>query len=64
MHVGLVLLARSTALNVPLHELCKTWLSEFCGDKLTSLEVSQVASSLVVMAVSKDEVAEESSGGI
>ena len=57
--VGLVLLAHGTALNVLSHELCETQPSELCSDELANIEVTRVASSLMIVALSKDRVAEE-----
>ena len=60
--VRFVLLAHSVTLNVLVHELCEPWASELGCDKLTSLEIPRVVSSLMVVAVDKDRMAEGTFG--
>ena len=58
------MLACSTALDVFVHELFKTWPPELDGDELAGFEITRVAGSFVVVAVSEDGVMEGVSGGI
>ena len=48
----------STAFNIFLHELCEIRPPKFGSDELASLEVTRVASSLVVVATDKDGMSE------
>ena len=52
--VSFVLLAYGTALNIFRHILYKTWPPELRGNKLVSLKVSGVSSSLMIMTVGED----------
>ena len=54
MHVGLVLLASCTSLNIFAHERCKARPSKFKGDKLAGFKVTWVASSFMIVAANKD----------
>ena len=56
--VGFVLLASCTAFNVFLHKLCETWLPEFGGYELMSLEITGMTGSFMVVAAGKDGVME------
>ena len=56
--VQLVLLAHSTAFDVFLHKLHETQSSELSSNKLMSLEVSRMTSSLVGMTLGKNRVVE------
>ena len=58
MCVRLVLLACGTAFDIFSHELHKTWPSEFSSNKLVGFEITQVTSSLMVVATGEDGVAE------
>ena len=58
MCVRLVLLARCTALNVFAHEVCESQPPKLRGDELASLEITWVASSLMVMAMGEDRMVE------
>ena len=54
MCVRLVLLACGIALNILLYKLHEIWPPELRYDKLMSLKIHGMASSLMVMAVSED----------
>ena len=58
MCVWLILFAYGIAFNIFLHILCKAWLSEFGGNKLTGFEINGVTGSLMVMATDEDRVVE------
>ena len=56
--VGFVLLACGTAFNILVHKLCESQPSKLRGDKLTSLEITWVTSSLMIMTMSENGAAE------
>ena len=56
--VRFVLLTHGTAFNVFPHVLYETWPPEFGSNKLSGLEVSQVAGGLMIVATGKDRLME------
>ena len=58
MHVGFVLLAFSTALDITMNKGDKAWPPEFGSNKLTSFKEARVAGKFVVMTSFKDGMAE------
>ena len=58
MHVQLVLLACSTALNILADKLCEAQPLELSSNKLADLEVTGVSSSLMVVAAGEDRAME------
>ena len=58
MSIRFVLLTDGAAFNVFAHELHKPWPSELSSNKLTSLEITGVTSSLMVMTMDEDGTVE------
>ena len=63
VYVRLILLVYDVALNILPYKLYETWLVEFKHNKLTGLEITGVASGLMIVAVSENGMLERVLGG-